>query len=205
MASGDAAVTVLLAEFDSLRSEIESRSHAQQTLSNLALTLSGATVAYALANDAIVVLLLQPIIASALGMLYANHGHHIRRVGRYIERHLAPALADVTSDPRVMWWEKVAHSGRKRLSRQFWLLPPVLMFVGSSASVLAVALAARVFSNVARNSNLLSIPLAVVGVLWFAGLCMVTLAAMAFWMSFRRDALAEFEEALAAAQATSGS
>lgn len=200
MAKGDVLATALIAEYNALRAEIDRRSQAQQTLSNLALTLTGATVAYALANDAIVVLLLQPIIASALGLLYADHGKAIRRAGRYVERHLAPALADCAGDHRVLLWERVAHSGATRVSRPLWLLPPLLVFVVSSAGVVAASLAARVFDRVARDSNLLRVPVPVVGVLWLAGLCMVALAATGFWVSFRDEAMDGFDAALDAAQ-----
>lgn len=200
MAKGDLTGTALIAEYNSLRTEIDRRSQAQQTLSNLALTLTGATVAYALANDAIVVLLLQPIIASALGMLYADHGKAIRRAGRYVELHLAPALTDLADDARVLLWEKVAHSGGTGMTRLSWFVPPLLVFVGSSLGVLVAALPARVFDRVARDSNLLQVPLPAVGLLWLAGLLMVLLAAWAFRSSFRDNAMDGFDAALGAAQ-----
>jgi hypothetical protein len=200
MATGDAAVTVLLAEYNALRAEIDRRSQAQQTLSNLALTLSGALVAYAIAHDSVVVLVLQPIVASALGLLYADHSLAIRRASRYLDRHLAVTLARLTKEPDLLLWEGLVQSTRTRAWRPFWLLPPLLVFVGSSVAVLAVCLTARVYDHAIRGSLLLHVPLPVVFLLWLGGVFMTALAAIGFFAAFRAAGLSALDEALDAAQ-----
>lgn len=198
MATGD-AVTLLAAEYQALRAEIDRRSQAQQTVTNIALTLTGALVAYAIANEAIVMLLVQPIVVSALGLLYADHGSAIRRVSRYIDRRVAPAAIRLTGEP-VLQWEGVVQNPRTRAWRPFWLIPQVLVFIGSSVAVLGVALYARVYDTVTRSSALFRVPLPLVALLWVVGVLMTALASLGFFASFRLRALETFEAALDAAE-----
>ncbi len=68
MTTGD-VLTVVLAEYSALRAEVDRRSQAQQTLLNLAIALTGAVFAYAIANESLPVLLLQPIVAGSRGVV----------------------------------------------------------------------------------------------------------------------------------------
>lgn len=187
MATGDAAVTVLLAEYNALRTEFERKSQAQQTLVNLALTLSGALVAYAVAHNEPFVLLLQPPVASSLGLLFANHGGGIRRIARYIAEHTEQRLDALTGESGLMVWE-----GRwaplTRRWRFFWLFAPLLAFVGTSSAVLALT-ARRTWSLAPRRTGLLApAPWASRG-LWIFGLATVTLCVVGFWFAFRTQRL----------------
>lgn len=200
MATGDTAVSVLLAEYNALRGEIDRRSQAQQTLANLALGLSGALVAYAVAHDAVVVLLLQPILASTLGLLYADHGLAIRRASRYLDRCVVVSIERLTREPALMRWERIVQSPRNWVWRVFWLLPPALLFIASSAVVLTVALGARAFHDFARDSQLLSVPLWSVALLWIVGFVLTVLATIGFIVAYRPSALSGFDEALDAGE-----
>jgi len=196
--TGEHLLDAALAEYAALRGEIDRRSRAQQTLATLAVTLTGALVAYAIDKDAAAILLIQPIVVCAFGLLYADHGAAIRRLGRYLDRSVGATVVRVTGDRRAMRWEALA-ARREGLWRLFWLAPPVLIFVGSSAAVLAVSLTARLSPAVAGGSTLLHLPAWVFLVTWLVGIVLVLAAALAFWAAFWPP-LSGFDEVVEAAE-----
>lgn len=188
MATGDTAVTVLLAEYGALRAEIDRRSQAQQTMLNLALTFSGALLAYAVAHETIAVLLLQPIVVCALGLLYADHGFMIRRIGRYLRDHCAVEADRLTGEPGLMGWE----SSRERTAegwRPMWVGPPVLIFLVGPVAVVLVSLGAEIVDPSSGRTGLLAAPLPVIGLLWAVDILMIGLAWFSLLFGFRRGAL----------------
>jgi hypothetical protein len=96
------ASDVILAEFNSLRTEILNRSNAQQQMLYLALIAGGALTPIGVQTQEIAVLLIAPIIAFFLSVRYADHGAHISRIGTYIEEKIEPRLPG-------LGWERWLH------------------------------------------------------------------------------------------------
>jgi hypothetical protein len=189
MATGDAAVTAVLAEYSALRIEIDRRSHAQQTLTNLALTFSGALLAYAVAHQVIAVLLLQPIVVCALGLLYTDHGSMIMRIGRYLHRHSAAEVARLTGEPGLMRWEESPERNPLKGWRPRWLGPPLLIFVVAPVATVLVSLGIEIVRPSGWSTGPLAVPLPVIGLLWLADIVMIGLVCFSFFFVFRGDAL----------------
>ena len=111
--------TSQLAEFETLRKEIEFRSSAQLTLISLNLTGIGTLVGFALTQLADPrLLILVPIIAPCIGMLYLDHAIMISMIGSYIEHSFKYN------------WEKAVRQQERQTAIRFLLfgIPILLMF-----------------------------------------------------------------------------
>lgn len=139
---GAAVVTVVLAEFAALREEITSRSTAQHTLMNLDLTAVGVVGAAVLSQHASpLLLLLLPLVGSALGILFFDHAAWIENLGRYVASTLQPIAAAAGGDQRLLSWEANYRRGTRRTSMMLRSgLPLLVMFAAGpiTASIFSV-------------------------------------------------------------------
>jgi glycogen debranching enzyme len=120
----------LLTEFNKLRDEIQNRSTAQHTLVNLNLTAGGALAgASFLAKFPLLVLLL-PLVSSALGLLYFDHHTAILHIGGYIRSQLYPRLRSSFPEQRLPTYEDAVEAERRDLlSRIFMTVPFLVAFL----------------------------------------------------------------------------
>jgi hypothetical protein len=137
------AVTVALAEFAGLREEITSRSTAQHTLMNLNLTAVGVVGGTVLSQHASpLLLLLLPVVGSALGILFFDHASWIENLGRYIAATIQPIVAAAGGDRRLLSWETDYRRGTRRTSMLLRSgLPLLVMFAAGpiTASVFSLS------------------------------------------------------------------
>lgn len=126
-----------LAEFEALRKEIENRSNAQHQLITLNLTAIGTFLGFVLSSRAdLKLLLLLPILAPAIGLLYLDHAVVIGLMGSYIQNTFGYN------------WEKTIRTRERDVPSRFLVfgIPIILIFGGipigaliASYSVLAEA------------------------------------------------------------------
>lgn len=82
-------IEVVIAEFSALRDEIGYRSTTQHLLMNLNIVATGAVVGFAIPNpDNLLLLLLTPVVSSALGLLWADHARSVFMLAGYIDTYL---------------------------------------------------------------------------------------------------------------------
>jgi hypothetical protein len=111
---------IVLAEFQALRKEIADRSTAGQTLLNLNMTATAAVAGFVLSNKADpLLLLLVPILSSALGMLYVDHAYNIINLGAYIKNTLAPLLNKIAASSGLLGYEERIAEYEQRKVRRF--------------------------------------------------------------------------------------
>jgi hypothetical protein len=123
---GMQALESQVAEFSALREEIAYRSHFQQLLINLNIVASGTVGGIALTrstNEAVVLLI--PAIASALGLLYADHSRSIVYLGKY----LAEEFRTPEGDPIFRWESKSSELDAQRPRLFAFKLSLFLVFV----------------------------------------------------------------------------
>ncbi|MCK2237403.1 MULTISPECIES: hypothetical protein [unclassified Crossiella] len=123
---------VLLAEYDALKAEQTSRIVLRDRLMYAALAALIATLALVVQPAGRPhLLLLLPLVCVVLGWTYLANDEKISAIGRYLRRHLAPAL--VAPDGRsggVLAWESVHRCGPlRRLDKFTQLAVDLLMFV----------------------------------------------------------------------------
>jgi len=126
------ALTIHLAEFEKLREEISRRSTAQWQLFTFNLTLVGTVGGFVLADSARTSLLaLLTIVSPALGLLFLDHGGHIRLIGKYIDEELRPPLQRIAEDDAVFAYEGKAQGYQQKVGRWLdFLFPVFLCFAG---------------------------------------------------------------------------
>jgi hypothetical protein len=126
-------VDAILAEFNSLKEEIRSRSNDQSTILSLNVTVIGAIGGLYLSEHADPrILFLIPIISSLLGIRYIDHAINIDNLGRFIQREVKPQLASALGVGKVVDYEVFAESFAERSQLRYLLLalPVALLFGG---------------------------------------------------------------------------
>ena len=123
-------VDVALAEYGSLRQEIDTRATRWHQILTTQLIVTGAIFAYALGpgeSRNTVVLLVLPFTSFLLLGRLADQQYAVNRIGRYVRVYLSPRV------PGGLQWEKWAFADRRRQVGQFWLGPVMLAFPMASA------------------------------------------------------------------------
>jgi hypothetical protein len=126
-------VDAMIAEFNSLKEEIRSRSNDQSIILSLNVTVIGAIGGLYLSEQADSrILFLIPIISSLLGIRYVDHAINIDNLGRFIQREVKPHLAWALDVEKVVDYEVFAESFTERSQLRFLLLalPVALLFAG---------------------------------------------------------------------------
>src|SRR5262249_4052830 len=87
-------ITVLLAQFNACRAEIQARSSSQAAIVNLNITAIGVVSGFYFGYHADPrVLLVIPFLSPMLGIIWADHAINIGNIGRFIQNRLMPALS----------------------------------------------------------------------------------------------------------------
>jgi hypothetical protein len=136
--------SALVAEFNSLRAEIATRSASQQLLVNLSLTTIALVLGVALSRPtSAAIILLIPIFTSCCAMLYFDHAAQITKIGAYISQVIHPRMRDIVNDDSVLAWEARYRSFQPRRYRTVFQFgaPILVLFVAGPLSVCAVSIA----------------------------------------------------------------
>jgi hypothetical protein len=134
-------ITVLLAQFDACRTEIQARSSTQATLINLNITAIGIIAGYYFEYHASpIVLLVIPLLSPMLGIIWADHAINIGNLGRFIQRRLMPLLS-ATLKHDLPDYEVSIRTFEQRKGRRLLLLitPMLLLFAVLPAGALILA------------------------------------------------------------------
>lgn len=127
----------VVAEFGALRAEIGYRSTTQHLLMNLNIVTTGAVVGFAVQDGRnAILLLLVPLVSSALGLLYADHARSIALLGGYIHGGMR-YLRDGKELPLFLW---EAYSGKQVDEEPFYVkykIAVALVFVVPPALALS--------------------------------------------------------------------
>ena len=126
------SVTVLLEQFKALRAEIAGRSAAQSSLVQIAVTAIGALGALSFTAQDKRLLLLIPIVATVVGLMWLDHAANIFNLGDFIKDRLVPELKSAAAMQTLPDYEEFVRSYERRfhvILRSFGL-PPLIVFVG---------------------------------------------------------------------------
>jgi len=135
-------ITVLLAQFDACRSEIQARSATQATLFNLNLTAAGVIAGYYFSQKHTnpLVLLIIPLVSPMLGIIWADHAINIGNIGRFIQHQLMPRLSNILKSQLPDYEDWIRRFESRMGTRALLLISPMLLlFVILPASALAFA------------------------------------------------------------------
>lgn len=134
MADGD--YEGALAEFGSLRAEMDSRYKYQQQILALQLTLTSAVFAFGLSKPApLGILMIVPLSSYLLCGRYVGQRTAMRWIARYINEQLSPRV------PGGLGWSRWSAENRRPERLLDWYLPLLICFPG--ASLLALGWTAR--------------------------------------------------------------
>jgi hypothetical protein len=136
----DRAVDVILSEFSAARSEIDRKNAAYVSLLGLYVTGVGAVGGFVISNHASVrLLLILPILGSALGLAVMGESRDRKITGMYIVNELRPLLVEYAGDDRLLRWELFyrEHGGRGYRNRAVAM---GLLFPGISIGALVVTI-----------------------------------------------------------------
>ena len=99
------AVQVLVAQYSALRSEVAYRTTAQHTLLGLALTGFAAIGGLVITGGAgVVLLLIMPLLASTVGLLWLDHALAIFDIADYVDEKLASEVR-ILADREMLAWQ----------------------------------------------------------------------------------------------------
>ena len=126
-------ISVALAEYTALRSEITNRINGQDTMLNLYMTAVAAVFGFALSGHAdLLILLVLPLLSAAVRLLYHNHNLYIKLVSAYLNGQLRPLVTDRLGEPGLLGWDERSREYQGGLrwlwrphSAGLWLLFPV--------------------------------------------------------------------------------
>ncbi|RKN36572.1 hypothetical protein [Micromonospora musae] len=136
------ALTAALADAAAIRSTIERKANHNQNVIGLHLTVVAALAGFILVERAdLRLLLLLPLLSTALGLNVVSQYRDIRIAGEYIEQVLGPAIARYTGNARVFGWETF-YWKRKHDGHFAQALAMGLIFPGVSTVALAITLPA---------------------------------------------------------------
>lgn len=138
-------ITVLLAQFNACRAEIQARSSNQAAVVNLNITAIGIIGGYYFVYHANpIVLLIIPLLSPMLGIIWADHAINIGNLGRFIQRRLMPTLSETLNHelPDYEVWIRTFEQQKGR--RLLLLIAPMLLIFAilpTAALILACAVA----------------------------------------------------------------
>ena len=125
-------ITILLAQYQALRAEIQTRSGAQSTMMQLTITALGALAALSFTQygDRRMLLLI-PVISTILGLVWLDHAANISNIGDFILQRLWPALGTVSGAEGLPDYEATVRAYERTPGGFLRLfgLPPFLIFI----------------------------------------------------------------------------
>lgn len=140
--ASEMATAALAAQFEALRAEIAARSVAQSNAMQLAVTAFGALAGlrFSQYGDARLLLVI-PIVAAVLGLVWFDHAANIFNLGDFIKDRIVPAwkrAAKLADLPDYEQFIRGYERNRMVILRSFGL-PPFLVFVFLPAAALVLA------------------------------------------------------------------
>lgn len=168
--------SVLLAQFNTLRDEIKTRSTAQAALLTANITAIGVIGGFVFSDkgQGADVLLVIPILSPMLGMLWIDHAISIACIGTFLQRTVTPALAKVIGVPALPDYEEKVRELEARTGLRVFVFgfPIFLLFAVLPMAALLYALlqAADVSSPSFWGPALLGVSLVVIFVAMWARL-----------------------------------
>jgi hypothetical protein len=122
-------ITVLLAQFEACRTEIQTRSGTQATLFNLNLTAAGVVAGYYVSQPHTnpLVLLIIPLLSPMLGIIWADHAINIGNIGRFIQNELTPRLGKLLRSDLPDYQNWISAFESRRATRALLLVSPMLL------------------------------------------------------------------------------
>jgi hypothetical protein len=158
------AVQVALMEFQKLRDEIASRSGIQWALVGLTITGSGLVAGFSISNtDADLLLLLLPILAPALGLLFVDHALTILRIGEHIDSQIAPLVRGLAGQGSLMKHEEQVYKSKRQV---LWDIIPFGLAVLLLFNVIPIIALYVTFPSLNAQWTYLS---------WYAGMALTIL------------------------------
>lgn len=131
MASSE-AIDVLSSQFQALRAEIAARSQAQANALQLTVTALGVLggLAFSTAGDKRMLLLI-PVVAAILGLIWLDHAANIFNLGDFIKDRLIPSLKTAAAMDELPDYEAFirVYERRRHVILRAFGLPPFLVFV----------------------------------------------------------------------------
>jgi chromate transport protein ChrA len=132
-------MTVLLAEYEQLKTEQAQRIGHRDQLVYATLTAAGAAVIGAVQAHTTALLLALPPVCALLGWTHLANDDKVSAIGRYLRHDLAPRLAGVVGEP-VLGWETSHRDERHRARRKvLQLAANLLTFVLPGAAAIVAA------------------------------------------------------------------
>lgn len=140
-------ISVLLAQFASCRSEIQTRSASQAAVITLNITAIGVIAGYYFSAKAdAMVLLIVPIISPMLGIIWADHAINIGNLGRFIQIRIIPTLSSVLQRDVPDYEVTIRAFERQRGQRLILLVAPMLLLF-AVLPIASLVLAAAVVAS----------------------------------------------------------
>lgn len=133
-------ISVVLSEFTALRSEIGTRTTAQNSLVNITAIATGGIGSYALSGAAanrLAFFVLVPLVV-AMGLQWLDHAHAIFKTGTYIKTELWRELRESVRDPLTTWEEYVLEDVHPWRERSVLIIPFFVLFVGPGVGALII-------------------------------------------------------------------
>jgi hypothetical protein len=134
-------ITVVLAQFNACRAEIQARSSSQAAVVNLNITAISILAGFYFVNHANpLVLVIIPLVSPMLGIIWTDHAINIGNLGRFIQHQLMPLL-DTTLKFGLPDYESFVRQFEQQKGRRLVLLlaPMLLMFALLPAAALFLA------------------------------------------------------------------
>lgn len=124
--------------------EIGARSASQSAVINLNITAIGVLGGYYFGYHANpLVLLIIPLLAPMLGIIWADHAINIGNIGRFIQGRIMPTLSSILGRELPDYEESVRNFERQKGQRLLLLISPMLLiFALLPAAALVLAFAA---------------------------------------------------------------
>ena len=123
-------MSVLIAEYNALRSEVAYRTAAQHTLLGLALTGFATIGGFVITGrTGVVLLLIVPLVAATVGLLWLDHAFAIFDIADYVDENMSTEITTLTG--RELAWQpwpkrRVRHSAARAV---LWTGPVFLGYV----------------------------------------------------------------------------
>lgn len=138
------AVTVLLTEYDKLKSEQLARVGTRDNLLYAQLASTAAVIAAVASARIPALLLLLPVASTVLGWTYITNDYKVSAIGAYIRQNLDPRLGALMGQQGPLFgWEQANRADRRRVSRKWvHLLVDLVAFTAPALTALAVVVAA---------------------------------------------------------------
>lgn len=134
---------VLLAQFNACRAEIGARSASQSAVINLNITAIGILGGYYFGYHADpLVLLIIPLLAPMLGIIWADHAINIGNIGRFIQHRIMPMLGSILGRELPDYETSVRSFEQQKGQRLLLLISPMLLIFAllpAAALILAIA------------------------------------------------------------------